>query len=62
MTRARKDLDETTEAILNCWLVYHGVNLAEAVEVEFTGYGYMIIQYRDDPTLQAVTLELDTPL
>ena len=64
MTRhlTRKDLPDHLETLLDCWLVYHGINLAEAETVEFTGYRYMIVQYRDDPISQAVELLLDSPL
>ncbi len=47
--------------VLDCWLVYHGVNLAEATAVEITSYGYMVVTYRDNPTLTAITLQLAPP-
>ncbi len=64
MTRhlGRADLDDTTQAILDCWLIYHGVNMATARNVELTGYGYLVVSYHGQPYDVAVTIELEPPL
>ena len=58
---SRAEMTEDQELTLNAWLVFHGINLAEAERLEVTGYGYMIIQYRDNPISQAVELQLEMP-
>jgi hypothetical protein len=64
MTRhyTRQDIPDHIEAALDCWLVYHGINLHEAVSVEFTGYRYMVVQYRDDPISQAISFQVEPPV
>ncbi len=56
----RADMTATEQSILNAWLVYHGINLAEARRLDFTGYGYMQVSYKTGPD-RIVTLDLKIP-
>lgn len=46
--------DEET-ILLNCWLVWHGINLADVSHVEITGYGYMMVTYPDEVLIVTIT-------
>ena len=54
------DMTATEASEFAAWMVYHGVNLTEAQRLEFTGYGYMQVSYRDQPDM-IVTLDLKIP-
>ena len=57
----RHTLDVDVQGELDAFLVFHGVNLALAHQVEFTGYGNMAVTYKDERPDYIVTLELPIP-
>ena len=55
------DMTDTQRDILACWLIWHGVNLALAEQIEVTPDGYFIVDYHDQPWPQAITATLEPP-
>ena len=62
MTRhvTQREMTEDQRGYFDAWMVYHGVNLAEAHTLEFTKQGYIHIFYREGPDM-IVNVELETP-